>query len=130
MNIHSPFETFDIGRKSFYADYAIQYHCYGTEITADKNFQEYFLFQTKYQSEIYINENSFFFRSTRVSQRHCRFNDESNLTHYDIYTQGLCIQECRINLVFSLCQCIPHFYPNRSKFWFSLNNLNFSSRID
>lgn len=49
-----------------------------------------------------------------MERRHCRFNSESNLTHYQIYTRGLCLQECRLNLVHKLCHCIPHFYPNRS----------------
>ncbi|XP_031616801.1 uncharacterized protein LOC116336800 [Contarinia nasturtii] len=52
-------------------------------------------------------------RSTKIAQRHCRFNSESNLTHYTIYTEQLCVQECRLELVYSLCGCIPHFYPNR-----------------
>ncbi|XP_055843183.1 uncharacterized protein LOC129909991 [Episyrphus balteatus] len=52
-------------------------------------------------------------RSTTVEQRKCRFPHESNLTHFPIYTRNLCYQECRINLAYKLCKCIPHFYPNR-----------------
>lgn len=63
------------------------------------------------------NDNSIqiFYRRTSISQRQCRFNSESNLTHYPIYTRGLCLQECRLNMVYKQCGCIPHFYPNRSK---------------
>lgn len=54
------------------------------------------------------------FRDTSVSQRRCRFNSESNLIHYPhTYTRGLCLQECRLELVYQYCRCIPHFYPNR-----------------
>ncbi|XP_075153217.1 sodium channel protein Nach-like [Haematobia irritans] len=48
-----------------------------------------------------------------VDQRKCRFQHESNLTHYPIYTRNICLQECRLNLVYKICKCIPHFYPNR-----------------
>ncbi|KAI8123537.1 Sodium channel protein Nach [Lucilia cuprina] len=48
-----------------------------------------------------------------VEQRKCRFQHESNLTHYPVYTRNLCLQECRLNLVYKTCKCIPHFYPNR-----------------
>uniref|UniRef100_A0A1I8PUC6 Uncharacterized protein n=1 Tax=Stomoxys calcitrans TaxID=35570 RepID=A0A1I8PUC6_STOCA len=50
---------------------------------------------------------------TTVDQRKCRFQHESNLTHFPIYTRNLCLQECRLNLVHDICKCIPHFYPNR-----------------
>ncbi|KAL9706710.1 hypothetical protein quinque_010228 [Culex quinquefasciatus] len=49
---------------------------------------------------------------TSVSQRACRFSFESNLTHYGIYTKGICLQECRLKMAYQHCGCIPHFYPN------------------
>ena len=55
------------------------------------------------------------FRGASVEQRKCRFQHESNLTHYHVYTRNICYQECRLNLVYRTCKCIPHFYPNRSK---------------
>ncbi|XP_055542794.1 uncharacterized protein LOC129728381 [Wyeomyia smithii] len=51
-------------------------------------------------------------RDTSVRQRGCRFNFESNLTHYSIYTKEICIQECRLKIAYDRCGCIPHFYPN------------------
>lgn len=54
-------------------------------------------------------------RSTTVAQRNCRFPHESNLKHFEIYTKSFCMQECRLNLVYKKCKCIPHFYPNRSE---------------
>ncbi|XP_059221736.1 acid-sensing ion channel 5-like [Stomoxys calcitrans] len=53
------------------------------------------------------------FWDATVRQRNCRFGHESNLTHFPIYTKNLCIQECRLRLVYEVCKCIPHFYPNR-----------------
>lgn len=51
-----------------------------------------------------------------VSQRGCRFHDESDLIHYTkVYTRDLCMQECRLNLAYNYCKCIPHFYPNPGK---------------
>ncbi|XP_062551534.1 sodium channel protein Nach [Armigeres subalbatus] len=54
-------------------------------------------------------------RDTTVAQRGCRFFSESNLTHYSIYTKGICLQECRLNIAYQHCGCIPHFYPNNVK---------------
>lgn len=59
--------------------------------------------------------------STFISQRGCRFPWESNLTHYQYYTRRLCFSECRINLAMKYCGCIPHFYPNRSMFTYSIS---------
>lgn len=111
INVHSPFETINIGKLSFYANYAFEYHCYATEIIADQAFQRWVWLECEAFPFAECISSS---RSTTVRQRHCRFNDESNLTHYRTYTQGLCFQECRLNLVYKLCHCIPHFYPNRS----------------
>ncbi|XP_016974859.2 acid-sensing ion channel 5 [Drosophila rhopaloa] len=52
-------------------------------------------------------------RHTTVTMRKCRFHHESNLTHFPFYTKNVCMQECRINLAYKMCKCIPHFYPNR-----------------
>ncbi|XP_058449237.1 uncharacterized protein LOC131429203 [Malaya genurostris] len=52
---------------------------------------------------------------TSVTQRGCRFHFESNLTHYSIYTKEICRQECRLQLAYHSCGCIPHFYPNNIK---------------
>ncbi|XP_055919190.1 sodium channel protein Nach [Eupeodes corollae] len=60
-----------------------------------------------------ITASDDFGKSTTVEQRKCRFPHETNLTHFPIYTRNLCYQECRINLAYKLCKCIPHFYPNR-----------------
>lgn len=58
-----------------------------------------------------------------VRQRNCRYPEESNLEYYPVYTETLCQQECRLNLVNSLCNCIPHFYPK------SLRNTDSNKRI-
>lgn len=55
-----------------------------------------------------------FRQDTFISQRGCRFPEESNLTHYRYYTRRLCFSECRIQLAMKYCGCIPHFYPNKS----------------
>lgn len=46
-----------------------------------------------------------------VSQRKCRFPDESNLQHFpDIYAYSLCKIECKIQIILKLCNCLPIFY--------------------
>lgn len=58
---------------------------------------------------------------TSILQRRCRFNSETNLKHFQIYTEQLCIQECRLELVYKHCGCIPHFYPNQCDFILKFN---------
>ncbi|KAL5280679.1 hypothetical protein ACFFRR_004600 [Megaselia abdita] len=50
-----------------------------------------------------------------VRQRNCRYPQENNLEYYPVYTETLCLQECRLKLVHRLCDCIPHFYPKSLK---------------
>lgn len=51
-------------------------------------------------------------KSLRISQRKCKFEDEtSSSSHFaEIYTQDLCIYECRIEMVKSACGCMPFFF--------------------
>ncbi|XP_049548324.1 sodium channel protein Nach [Anopheles darlingi] len=87
---HSPYETLNIANFQPLTNEAQEFETFSFELVSNNEFREH----------------------TTISQRGCRFIDESNLTHYSIYTKGLCQQECRINLAFKLCGCIPHFYPN------------------
>lgn len=50
-----------------------------------------------------------------IRQRNCRYPEENYLEYYPVYTETLCLQECRLNLVHKLCGCIPHFYPRNLK---------------
>lgn len=65
------------------------------------------------------------YRQTTASQRNWRFNSESNLTHFPIYTRQLCLQECRLELTYQKCDCIPHFYPNQSNLFNSINIMHY-----
>lgn len=81
-----------------------------------------------HKTAIFFNGFAYMFcRDTTVRQRHCRFVTESNLTHFKIYSRGLCMQECRLNLVYRLCGCIPHFYPNQSCLFNSISTFAFCS---
>lgn len=55
-------------------------------------------------------------RDLSLRQRKCRYYDESNLEISDIYTYILCRMQCRLDLAFKLCKCIPFFYRKSSKF--------------
>ncbi|KAF5307122.1 hypothetical protein FQR65_LT07106 [Abscondita terminalis] len=45
-----------------------------------------------------------------ITQRYCRFSEESNLKHSPVYSYNFCRIECRINLCLKLCNCIPYYY--------------------
>lgn len=90
--IHSPHEVMSLSKPFVYSEDAFEFRAYSVEVLAGEDFQ----------------------KSTTIAQRGCRFLSESNLTHFDVYTKGLCLQECRMKLAYKFCGCIPHFYPNRS----------------
>ncbi|XP_016995063.2 pickpocket protein 19 [Drosophila takahashii] len=88
---HSAFEVSKVDSNSNYAVEGVMYDLSTEEIVAEDNLED----------------------ETTVSMRKCRFYHESNLTHFPFYTRNICQQECRINLAYRICKCIPHFYPNR-----------------
>ncbi|XP_017782181.1 PREDICTED: pickpocket protein 28-like [Nicrophorus vespilloides] len=51
-------------------------------------------------------------RNLHISQRHCRFIDESNLKYSPVYSTKLCKIECRIEMALRLCKCLPFYYRN------------------
>ncbi|XP_054742330.1 uncharacterized protein LOC129247291 [Anastrepha obliqua] len=89
--IHSPHDALKIEQKFFYTNEAVYYKAETFEIIAEEGYE----------------------KATTVAQRNCRYPHESNLEHFEIYTKSFCMQECRLNLVYKKCKCIPHFYPNR-----------------
>ncbi|EDW63297.2 uncharacterized protein Dvir_GJ13850, partial [Drosophila virilis] len=89
--IHSAFEVMKVDNNFGYTHDGATYEPEVEEIVAESNFRT----------------------ETSISQRNCRFYHESNLTHYPFYTKNICQQECRINLAYKICKCIPHFYPNQ-----------------
>ncbi|KAM7352655.1 pickpocket 10 [Cochliomyia hominivorax] len=88
---HSAFDVMKVDNNFGYTTENLYYEPTVTEITTDTNFEF----------------------GANIRQRNCRFNHESNLTHFPVYTKNLCMQECRLQLVYKVCKCIPHFYPNR-----------------
>ncbi|XP_020807174.1 sodium channel protein Nach [Drosophila serrata] len=89
--IHSAFEVMKVDTNFGYTTEGVVYDPVSEEIIAEDNLET----------------------ETSVRMRKCRFHHESNLTHFPFYTRNVCQQECRINLAFKICKCIPHFYPNR-----------------
>ncbi|XP_065165875.1 pickpocket protein 28-like [Atheta coriaria] len=49
-------------------------------------------------------------RSLRISQRHCRFTDESDLKYFPVYSYNLCRLECKMRLAWRLCKCFPFYF--------------------
>ncbi|XP_037708195.1 uncharacterized protein LOC119546157 [Drosophila subpulchrella] len=88
---HSAFEVSKVDSNSNYAEDGVMYDLSTEEIVAEDNLEH----------------------ETTIAMRKCRFSHESNLTHYPFYSRNICQQECRINLAYRICKCIPHFYPNR-----------------
>ncbi|CAO1409477.1 unnamed protein product [Diamesa serratosioi] len=91
--LHSPYEFINIARSVGYTVDAYEFEAYSIEIITTSDFKD----------------------DTSIAQRGCQFNSESNLKHFNIYSKGLCLQECRLNLAYDKCGCIPHFYPNSIK---------------
>lgn len=49
-------------------------------------------------------------RSLKIEQRKCRLTHESNLKYSPVYSYNLCRSECRRNLIYKLCKCVPFYY--------------------
>lgn len=119
--VHSAFETINFAKTKYISGSTnnfLYFTCSSHEILVDKNFQRYIfhIYSAKFILLIMQCKSICLdFSDTSIDQRHCRFPSESNLKHYPVYTRGLCIQECRLELVYKTCGCIPHFYPNRSE---------------
>ncbi|XP_017042710.1 acid-sensing ion channel 5-like [Drosophila ficusphila] len=88
--VHSAFDVMKVDTGSEYAKEGIFYDVFSEEIISEENLKT----------------------ETTIAMRKCRFHHESNLTHFPFYTKNICLQECRINLAYERCKCIPHFYPN------------------
>jgi hypothetical protein len=54
-------------------------------------------------------------RSLSLSQRKCRFPEESDLDISPVYSYNLCRMQCRMDQAMRLCGCVPHFYRTSSK---------------
>jgi hypothetical protein len=89
--MHSSYETMNIARMVGYTQDAFEFETLSIEIITSKQLKE----------------------DTFISQRGCRFRWESNLTHFKVYSKNLCMSECRIELAYKRCKCIPHFYTHR-----------------
>ncbi|XP_017098937.2 sodium channel protein Nach [Drosophila bipectinata] len=89
--IHSVYEVMKVDNNFGYSTEGVVYDPVTEEITAEDNIE----------------------KEATVGMRKCRYYHESNLTHFPFYTRNVCQQECRINLAYKICKCIPHFYPNR-----------------
>lgn len=93
--LHSPYEFMNIARavgKGSTMD-AYEFETLSIEITTTNDFRD----------------------DTFISQRGCRFPTESNLTHYEVYTKNICMSQCRLDLAYRKCKCIPHFYHSNSE---------------
>ncbi|GJQ77265.1 hypothetical protein Trydic_g20690 [Trypoxylus dichotomus] len=44
--------------------------------------------------------------------RGCRFDDEFKLGWSSKYNFQTCLNECKANIIYSICKCIPYYYPN------------------
>uniref|UniRef100_A0A1A9WKE7 Uncharacterized protein n=1 Tax=Glossina brevipalpis TaxID=37001 RepID=A0A1A9WKE7_9MUSC len=86
--LHSPFDVMKVDQNLGYTRDSLQLRVTSMETVTEDEFES----------------------GADVKRRKCRFQHENNLTHFPIFTRNLCQQECRLNLVFKICKCIPHFY--------------------
>lgn len=71
-------------------------------------------FQTiKYTSSSTISSKQFL--NLNRLQRKCRkFDEAEDLRHSPVYTQTLCMIECRMRLCMKYCGCLPYYYRVKS----------------
>lgn len=54
-------------------------------------------------------------RRMNIEKRACYFSNDVKLNVMQSYTYTNCMTECRSNLIYSLCGCVPYNYPNNGK---------------
>lgn len=55
-------------------------------------------------------------RSLSPEVRFCYFHDEHKLNHMQRYSYANCLAECRTEIAFQLCGCVPFFLPNNGSY--------------
>lgn len=48
--------------------------------------------------------------------RYCYFHDEHQLNYVQRYSYANCLAECRAELAYRLCGCVPYFMPNNGSY--------------
>lgn len=48
--------------------------------------------------------------------RNCYFADEHKLGYFQRYSQLNCLAECRAEMAYGLCGCVPYFLPNNGSY--------------
>lgn len=48
--------------------------------------------------------------------RYCYFHDEHRLNHLQRYSYVNCLAECRTEIAYRLCGCVPYFLPNNGSY--------------
>lgn len=114
--MHSPYDVLRLVNNFGYTEEGAAYSAEMTFTTAEANFQSCVW---SIIISIFVLITFSTYSSTTVSQRNCRYFSESNLTHFPYYTRNTCTQECRLDLAYKICDCIPHFYPNRGEWTLS-----------
>lgn len=55
-------------------------------------------------------------RELSIGERNCYFADEHRLGYFQQYSQLNCLSECRAEMAYRLCGCVPYFYPNNGSY--------------
>ncbi|XP_031617478.1 sodium channel protein Nach-like [Contarinia nasturtii] len=55
-------------------------------------------------------------RSLSPDARYCYFHDEHRLSHMQRYSYVNCLAECRTEIAYRLCGCVPYFLPNNGSY--------------
>lgn len=55
-------------------------------------------------------------RSLAPDVRQCYFHDEHKLNYMQRYSHINCLSECRTEIAYRLCGCVPYFLPNNGSY--------------
>lgn len=55
-------------------------------------------------------------RRLAPEMRNCYFADEYKLSYFQRYSQLNCLAECRAEMAYRLCGCVPYFLPNNGSY--------------
>lgn len=55
-------------------------------------------------------------RHLQPQTRLCYFSDEHKLSYFQRYSYINCLAECRAEIAYRFCSCVPYFYPNNGTY--------------
>lgn len=112
----------------FFFKYFLQIYIHSADESIGQDLPPQHIWNRRVQKISFMPKATYTTEDTRqlsIRQRHCIFPDEVTLMTNDVYTFSACMAQCRMQISYDNCGCIPFFYKEigNSMFHFFFFNL-------